>query len=82
MRETYAYIPWHVFHDCNEITNLMIQNKTSLSHYSDVIMGAMEHQITSATIVYSNVYLGADQRKHESSASLAFERGISRTHGQ
>ena len=29
-------------------------------------------QITSLTIVYSTVYSGADQRKHQSSASLAF----------
>ena len=46
-------------------------------HYSDVIMGAMASQITSLTIVYSTVY-SADQRKHQSSASLAFVRGIHR----
>ena len=39
-------------------------------------MGAMASQITSLTIVCSNVYSGADQRKHRSSASLAFVRGI------
>ena len=32
----------------------------------------MTSQITSFTIVYSAVYSGADQRKHQSSASLAF----------
>ena len=41
-------------------------------HYDDIIMGAMASQITSLTIVYSTVYSGADQRKHQSSASLAF----------
>ena len=41
-------------------------------------MGAMASQITSLTIVYLAVYLGADQRKHQSSASLAFVRGIQR----
>ena len=46
--------------------------------YSDVIMGAMASQITSLTIVYSTVYSGADHRKHQSSASLAFVRGIHR----
>ena len=46
--------------------------------YSDVIIGAMASQITSLTIVYSTVYSGADQRKHQSSASLAFVRGIHR----
>ena len=39
-------------------------------------MGTMASQITSVTIVYSNFYWGADQRKHQSSASLAFVRGI------
>ena len=34
------------------------------AQHSDVIMGAMAPQITSLTIVYSNVYSGADQRKH------------------
>ena len=38
-------------------------------------MSPMASQITSLTIVYS-VYWGADQRKHQSSASLAFVRGI------
>ena len=47
-------------------------------HYNDVIMGAIASQITSLTIVYSAVYSGADQRKHKSSASLAFVRGIHR----
>ena len=41
-------------------------------NYSDVIMGAAVSQITSLTIVYPTVYSGADQRKHQSSASLAF----------
>ena len=45
-------------------------------HYNDVIMGAIASQITSFTIVYSIVYLDADQRKHQSSVSLAFVRGI------
>ena len=39
-------------------------------------MGAMASQITSLTIVYSTVYLDADQRKHQSSASPAFVWGI------
>ena len=40
-------------------------------------MGAIPSEITSLTIVYSTVYSGADQRKHESSASMAL-RGIHR----
>ena len=46
--------------------------------YNDVIMDAMASQITILTIVYSAVYLGADQRKHQNSASLAFVKGIHR----
>ena len=49
-----------------------------LVHYNDVIMRTVVSQITSLTIVYSTVYSGADQRKHQSSASLAFVRGIHR----
>ena len=50
----------------------------TIFHYIDVIMGLMVSQITNLTIVYSTVYSGADQRKHQSSASLAFLRGIHR----
>ena len=45
-------------------------------------------QITSLTVVYPTVYSDADQRKHQSSASLAFvwgihrDRWIPRTNGQ
>ena len=38
----------------------------------------MGPQITSITIVYSTVYSGANQRKHQSSTSLAFVWGIHR----
>ena len=48
-------------------------------HYNDVIMSTVASQITSLTIAYSTVYSGADQRKHQSSASLAFVRGIHRS---
>ena len=41
-------------------------------------MSGMASQITSLTIVYSAVYSGAEQRKHQSSASLGFARGIHR----
>ena len=41
-------------------------------------MGGIASQITSLTIVYSTVYSGADQSKHQSSASLAFVWGIHR----
>ena len=41
-------------------------------------MNVMASRITSLTIVYSTVYSGADQRKHQSPASLAFVWGIHR----
>ena len=41
-------------------------------------MGAIASQINSLTSVYSTVYSGADQRKHQSSAPLAFVWGIPR----
>ena len=49
-----------------------------MPHYNDVIMGAIARQINSPAIVYSAVYSGVDQRKHQSSASLAFVWGIHR----
>ena len=39
-------------------------------------MSAMASQITGVSTVYSTVCSGADQRKHHSSASLAFVRAI------
>ena len=41
-------------------------------------MGAMASQISSLTIVCSTVDSGVDQSKHQSSASVAFVRGIHR----
>ena len=41
-------------------------------------MGATTSRITSLRIVYSAVYSDADQRKHQSSASLVFARWIHR----
>ena len=47
-------------------------------HYNDVIMSTAASPITSLTIACSSIYSDADQRKHQSSASLAFVRGIHR----
>ena len=58
-------VPWFTY-----------QGVIIMAHYDDVILGAMASQITILTIVYSTVY--SDQRKHQSSASLAFVRGIHR----
>ena len=50
----------------------------SQHHHRDVIMSAMASQITGVSTVYSTISTGADQRKHQSSKSLAFVRGIHR----
>ena len=76
-----------VFHQCIIFTiqtPWLTQMQTKLftielSHNNDVIMGAIASQITSLTIIYSTVYSGADQRKHQRSASLAFVREIHRS---
>ena len=47
-------------------------------HYSDFIMRTVASQITGVSIVCSTVGSGADQRKHQSFASLAFVKGIRR----
>ena len=50
----------------------------AMTHYNCVILDTIASQITSLTIVYSIVYSDADQRKHQSSAPLAFVWGIHR----
>ena len=52
---------------------------TTTVHYNDVIMSRMVSEITSLASVYSIVYWGTDQRKHQRSVSLAFVRGIHRS---
>ena len=39
-------------------------------------MSAMSSQVTTLTIIYATIYSGADQRKYQSSMSLAFVWGI------
>ena len=62
--------------ECREFADKVVTKYRS--HYSDVIMGTIRYQMTSLAIVYSTVYSGADQRKQQSSASLAVVRGIHR----
>ena len=50
-----------------------------LVRYSDAIMSVMASQITCVSVVNSSVCSGADQRKHQSSAWLAFVKGIHRS---
>ena len=63
--------------DLDELKNWCDISVSSF-HYYDVIMNAMASQNTSVSVVYSTVVSDADQRKHQSSASLAFARGIHR----
>ena len=60
--------------ECDVIFKLSLPTSLFPINYNGVIMSAMASQITSLAIVYSTVYSGADQRKHQSSASLAFVR--------
>ena len=53
-----------------------IQSLKWRHHYNDVIMSARASQTTGPSIVYSAVCSAVDQSKHQSSASLAFVRGI------
>ena len=68
---------WHAYRWWPVLYWQPISNITQCGpHYGDVIMNAMAYQIISISIVCSTICSGADQRKHQSSASLAFVRGI------
>ena len=80
----FIFFTWHMTQHSHLMgvftTSVLLVDVTenTCMHYNDVIMGAIESQITGLTIVNSVVYSGADQRKHESSASLAFVQGLHR----
>ena len=80
VRDLRSHVVMLMWCHCNMKFYENLFHTTSLSdlppHYSDVMTGAMVYQITSLTIVYSGVYSGADKKKHQSSASLAFVWGI------
>ena len=57
---------------------MKIGNGLIFIHYDDVIMTMLASQITSLPVVCSIVYSDVNQRKHQSSASLAFVREIHR----
>ena len=81
-QETYTYICttyhiWTLRH--SQLKLFFVENMdTLILYYNDVIMRTMASQITSLASVYSTVYSGADQRKHQSSAPLSFVWGIHR----
>ena len=90
--ETYCYIrqtriliifpifegSWDVMVSCRSRSPTTPCKPPPAVQYSDVIMGAIASQIISLTSVYLTDYSGADQRKYQSSASLAFVCGIHR----
>ena len=69
-----TFNPWCL---CIKTRCLLSMCYIPMCHYGDVIMTTIASQITSLTVVYSIVYSGANQRKHQSSASLAFCAGNS-----
>ena len=82
-RPLYVYIVYLRLWNRNAITShsfphVRLATKTPSVHYGDVTMGAIASQITSFAIVNTTVYSDADQRKHQSSASLVFVSGIYR----
>ena len=75
---TCIVILWLGIDDKPILVYIMVWRRTRDNHYNDVIMGTMASQITSLTIVYSTVIQAQIKKKHQSSASLAFLRGIHR----
>ena len=73
---TWVVWQWILSHYCYRY------HTASTSHYIDVLMSPIASQITGLSIVYSTVYPGAGQRKHQNSASLSFVRGISLVTGE
>ena len=77
LNRSQLYVSPHIL-SLTTINNYIFTINISSIHHYDVIMGAMARQITSLAIIFSSVYSGTDQRKHQSSASLAFVRRIHR----
>ena len=76
MRQTYISPPFPILDLARQESHIALYNQQL--HYDDVIMTMLASQITSLTVVYSIVYSDVNQRKHQSSASLAFVREIHR----
>ena len=78
----HIWLDWYAFliviYDHCDICGYGCECEIDVIHYNDAIMGTMASQITSLTIVYLTVYSRADQRKHQSFASLAFVREFQR----
>ena len=69
---------FHKFYSTSSYPYTLIKQgvfATFWQHITDVIISAMASQTISPTSVYATVCSGADQRKHQSSALLAFVTG-------
>ena len=67
-----------------KVGSIVYQLDTSslrITHYSDVIMSVTAYQNAGILIICSTVCSGADEKNHQSSAPLAFVRGIRRHQG-
>ena len=73
LRQVISHFLWNIMGSFNNRISLFPSK-----HYNDIIMGTMASKITSLRFVYSTVYSDENQRKHQSSASLAFVWGIHR----
>ena len=71
-------IPWDLVSHFEWCCLIVRQATRNDPHYGDVIMSVVTSQITSVSMVCSTVCSSADQGKCQSSASLAFVRGIHR----
>ena len=80
--DDYAHYVWYIGlgeRQASILTdNILRSYKMDSQRYSDVIMIAMASQIFGALMFCLTVCSGADQRKHQSSESLVFVRGIHR----
>ena len=76
-RKLCAVMVYHDWHSvkCRDVHGHSVQAHV---HYNYVIISTMASEVTSITIVYSIVYSGTEERKHQRSVSLAFVRWINR----
>ena len=72
-----------ISHDCEEDRKQMSQLQCigqkanfTIAYYSSIMISTVASQMTGVSSLCSIVCSGADQRKHRSSAALAFVRGI------
>ena len=78
LEKQYMYLQFRIQNKTSYLEPHLLVQTVATSHHSDVIMGAMASQISGVSIVYLNICSGADQIKHQSSASPAFVNGIHR----